>query len=206
MTLSNAGPRKLAFKTDWMECRRQSDSGREQLRSVPPGSLRKSIILDRGATTNITFSLDSESAPEQQYLFCSQIAWIEAESGLRSISKVIDGPLYSGASMVGVDWDPPWRHKRLQGGDVFAGNIVVEDFFQKAYGFTRDQWLTEQQSLGRLYSKIEPGSRVIVHVNNDVDPIAMDARLAFSTFCLKTSKGALKPEPGAAPNAAPPHR
>jgi hypothetical protein len=203
ISLSNGGQKELAFKPAWMECRSQPEFRYEQLSAVPAACLKKATILAPGAKTNINITVDGSSSFHQAYLFCAQIEWIETESKLLAATKVIDAPLYWIASMLEFNWDPPWRHKKLKGGDVFAGNIGTEDFFRKTYGFTREQWVMEQQSLNDLYSRVEPGGRVVFRRDYDANQMFSDARLAFSIFCRKTTEVSLKAEPGAASTNCP---
>ncbi len=176
------------------------------------------MVLPRGAATNVYLEVSKEGAPEEAGLFCCQLHWFEKPSPLYRLGRKIDQPIYWLASFIGTEWKPPWGDKRFAVGEAFASNVRVADYFSRVYGFTRAQWLEEQQlaqkasqELARRQAAMPPGTR-IAYASPPGWPltaeqrVAKDARSAFVVFCQTATNVTGSVAPGARPTGgrAPP--
>ncbi|HTL56829.1 MAG TPA: hypothetical protein VL361_14205 [Candidatus Limnocylindrales bacterium] len=145
LLLSNSGPASLTFSLGWTECRAASDLSLVKLHPWPSARSRRPGVLAPGAATNLDFQIADPNPGDEALLFCCQVEWAEKESALFRFSRDIDQPMYTITSLLGTEWKPPWRNKRFVTGEVFASNIEVARYFERAYGFTRQNWIQEQR-------------------------------------------------------------
>ena len=195
LSLSNSGPAGLTFSLGWTECRARSDLALLEVNRWPGTRSRRPIVLGPGAATNLDFQIVRPSSGNDSFLFCCQIEWAEKESALYRFSRDIDQPMYTLTSLLGTEWKPPWRNKRFATGELFVSNIAVADYFLRAYGFRRQDWIDQQRLLQkrmeefsrqravqrplRLLGRSPPPRRTL----SPAEQSAELARIAFGEFC-----------------------
>lgn len=190
---SNAGPRNLEFRIAWVECRAESDF---KLLITPEsaGEIRKRYPLGSCGITGVYIPVPTNEPPRGSYLLCCQITWAGEPSRIYQAAHLLDRPMYLVTSFMGLAWNPPWRHKRDPGGEVFVSNLRVEDYFSRVYGFAREGWEERQQREWSEFvrASVPPGTKII-WIHRDVrytqeELVREQAKIVFSEFCRNSAK------------------
>jgi len=209
VSVSNAGPQNLGFELAWLECRNRSNNNPLIVDFLPQGRGKKSTVLPPASATNFLMEVLTEDPLDQVPLCCCQLTWIEKESRLLHLATQVDKPMYWLANVVGGNWDPPWHRKRFAGGDVFTSNVEVAEYFSRAYGLSRVQWLAEQRSKQQMFDELarsQPTARFGVHrfgAFTAEQQGEYEAKFAFAVFCRTSTNLEGSGEPGAALNGGP---
>jgi len=190
---SNAGPRNLEFRIAWFECRADHDF---KLLIAPQsaGETRKRFPVTPHSITDVFIPMPTNEPPRESYLFCCQITWAGEPSRIYRAGHLLDRPMYLVTSFMGLSWNPPWRHKRDPGGEVFVSNLRVEDYFSQVYGFAREGWDERQQREWSEFvrASVPPGTQIIwIHRDVRYTPeelVREQAKSVFSEFCRNFAK------------------
>jgi hypothetical protein len=95
------------------------------------------IPLASGATTNLTWDLAREPSSDGDLLCCCEIRWLAPKSMKARFGEALEDWI----DLLGVRWPCPWRNERRLGGEVFASNVAVADYFRIVHGLTRSNRL-----------------------------------------------------------------
>jgi hypothetical protein len=116
-----------------------------------------------------------------------------------------------------MEWNPPWRSKRIATGEVFAANVELVDYFRQTYGLTPTFLAEEEQrarqaaqELQKLQASLPANHRVGIAAGAGAgrsltaeEQLAHNAKAAYLDFYHSFVDKVMSTEPGTSPNVGP---